>query len=307
MIVKSNEKNISFLFQEKDPYYEMGFKILEHANISSMLKYKRKNLNGCEKIVFDVTAKNLAPLSDVINDMNDYDLIDLLYELIYLINEVERTGLLGKECIWYNFENIYYDIEKRIPMVAIIPLAGELRKVEGRSWKEWFNDAMIRIASFLSEKKRDRFVIFIGMYGRNTLDYEGLLEEVNLLGSGKSGMLVNTPIELPTYKMQLLYVGREGRIEFLVEEDDFILGKSPEKSDGVLDISEAVSRRHCLFTKINNSYFVQDLDSANHTFVNGIIIPAFQLMELEQSDIVSIADIDFRVNFLNINEQEAGH
>ena len=50
------------------------------------------------------------------------------------------------------------------------------------------------------------------MYGRNTLDYEGLLEEVNLLGSGKSGMLVNTPIELPTYKMQLLYVGREGRI-----------------------------------------------------------------------------------------------
>ena len=59
--------------------------------------------------------------------------------------------------------------------------------------------------------------------------------------------------------------------------------------------------------RINNSYFVQDLDSANHTFVNGIIIPAFQLMELEQSDIVSIADIDFRVNFLNINEQEAGH
>ena len=60
-----------------------------------------------------------------------------------------------------------------------------------------------------------------------------------------------------------------------------------------------VSRRHCLITKINGNYFVQDLDSANGTYVNGTQIPAYELMELEHNDVLGIADVELRVLLLN--------
>ena len=35
---------------------------------------------------------------------------------------------------------------------------------------------------------------------------------------------------------------------------------------------------------MNNKYFVQDLKSVNHTLVNGIMIPPYELTELENND-----------------------
>ncbi len=57
----------------------------------------------------------------------------------------------------------------------------------------------------------------------------------------------------------------------------------------------SVSRKHCLITRMNQKYFVQDLESVNHTLVNGIMVPPYELMELENNDILSVGDIEFRV------------
>lgn len=40
---------------------------------------------------------------------------------------------------------------------------------------------------------------------------------------------------------------------------------------------------------------VPALGGVNHTLVNGIMIPPYELMELENNDILSVADIEFRV------------
>ena len=50
MIVKENEKQLSFLFQEKDSYFEMGYLILKQAKLAGMLPYKRIQQNGKEKL-----------------------------------------------------------------------------------------------------------------------------------------------------------------------------------------------------------------------------------------------------------------
>lgn len=38
----------------------------------------------------------------------------------------------------------------------------------------------------------------------------------------------------------------------------------------------------------------------NHTLVNGIMIPPYEFMELENQDILSVADVDFRVTLLDL-------
>ena len=46
---------------------------------------------------------------------------------------------------------------------------------------------------------------------------------------------------------------------------------------------------------MNNKYIVQDLKSVKHTLVNCIMIPPYELTELVNNDILSVADIEFRV------------
>lgn len=92
-------------------------------------------------------------------------------------------------------------------------------------------------------------------------------------------------------------MGKDRELAFEVEGDDFLIGRSAGAVDGVIPVeySRAVSRKHCLITKMNNKYFVQDLKSVNHTLVNGVMIPPYELTELENNDILSVADIEFRV------------
>jgi pSer/pThr/pTyr-binding forkhead associated (FHA) protein len=52
-----------------------------------------------------------------------------------------------------------------------------------------------------------------------------------------------------------------------------------------------------MVTKMNGKYFVQDLKSLNGTLVNGIRIPSYELMELFENDIISMANMDFRVRY----------
>ena len=102
MIVKMNDGQLSFWFQEDDPYFEIGYKILEQADIAEMLPYKRKQQNGYDKLSF-ICDKRLVPLAKMVEGLNNNDIIDLIYEMIYLTQKVEENGFLKKECIWYRY------------------------------------------------------------------------------------------------------------------------------------------------------------------------------------------------------------
>jgi hypothetical protein len=95
--------------------------------------------------------------------------------------------------------------------------------------------------------------------------------------------------------MELVYIGNNNHFVINMDDDELAIGR------GIIPhgISNAVSRKHCLITKTNNKYFVQDLKSANYTFVNGIVIPPYEIMELEHNDILTLADIEFRVRIIN--------
>lgn len=302
MIVKMNDGQLSFLFQEADPFFEIGYKILEQANIEEMLSYTRIQQKGHHKISF-ICDEEFVPLSRVVEGASNNDIIDILYEIIFLTQKVEENGFLKKECIWFNYDHVYYDVNEKKPKVAILPITREFRYADGLNWYGRFEDTIMNIAQSLPKAKVDKIKMLIRMYRNDKLTCEEVLGEINTMGSGMSGLLVNRTDETPDVELQLIYSGREGRIEFNILEEEYVIGKNPKIVNGVVpeNISRAVSRRHCMVTKINKKYFVQDLDSSNHTLVNGIMIPAYELMELTNSDILSVADVEFRVNLREVS------
>lgn len=304
MLVKTKEKQISFLFQESDPFFEIGCRILEQEHIGQMLPYKRRQHNGREKLIFEVESEHVVRLMDEVPKLGENDLVDLLYGMIDLNRKVEKNGFLKKECIWYKYDNIYYDRDNKWIMAAILPITGELRYADGISWYDHFEESIENIALYLPQKKA-AYVKKVALFLKSgKIGIDEALEAIRHIGSNLAARLTEDHGQGQQVSLKLLYSGKSGRIEFLVGDDDFLIGRNARAADGVIDteMSKAVSRKHCLITKMNNKYFVQDLESVNHTLVNGIMIPPYELMELENNDILSVADIEFRVTTKIINE-----
>lgn len=297
MLVKTKEKQISFLFQEMDPFFEIGCRILEQEHMDQMLPYKRIQQNGREKLIFQAEGDHIVRLMDEMPKFGEDRRVDLLYEMIYLNKKVEENGFLKKECIWYKYDNIYYDRDKDCIMTAVLPITGELRYADDTKWYDRFEETVEHIVSGVLDEKAAYAIKVVRMLRAGKMSLEEALGETGRIcrkASGKTGVDAHSG---QSAVLKLLYSGRGGRYEFLVSNDDFLIGRNEEQADGVipLALSRAVSRKHCLITRMNQKYFVQDLESVNHTLVNGIMVPPYELMELENNDILSVGDIEFRV------------
>ena len=297
MLVKAKEKQISFLFQEHDPFFEIGCRILEQEHISQMLPYTRINQRGREKLVYQADEETLVSLSDIVPAFEEKELVDLLCGMIFLNMKVEENGFLKKECIWCKYDNLYYDKGNGCIKAAILPITGELRYAEGASWYGQFEETMTSIASYLPADGQQYIKKLLLMLKLGELTQEEALARLQHRGGSVSGTGRCLHEHQKDIILRLLYHGNGRELEFLIDGEDFLIGRNAAIADGIItaEYSKAVSRRHCLITRLNHKYFVQDLKSVNHTLVNGIMIPPYELMELENNDILSVGDIEFRV------------
>lgn len=297
MLVKAKERQISFLFQEQDPFFEIGFRVLEQEQIPQMLPYRRRHLNGREKLVYVAEGENLSPLREMVPELEESGLVGLLCGMISLNMRIEENGFLKKECIWYQYDHLYYDKTGGQVMAAVLPITGELRYADDSSWFGCFEKTVLRIAAFLPYGKMVYVKKLIQMLRMEKMTQEEVLADLQSLDGSGAWQLPAARRRSQRISLKLLYHGNDRELEFYIEDEDFLIGRNADAADGVIpmDFSRAVSRKHCLITKLNDKYFVQDLESVNHTLVNGIMIPPYELMELENNDILSVADIEFRV------------
>lgn len=300
MIVKENAKQLTFLFQEQDSYFEMGYLILKQANLVGMLPYKRIQQNGKEKLCFQISE--VVKLSEVLPELSEEEVVDVLYAVVAMTQRVEENGFMKKECIWCKYDQIYYDKELHMPVFAVLPITKEFCYADGTDWEKGYEECLFRIAKYLSERKQHRMQQLVTLGKLIQMPMNELLEEINQLGNGMSGLLVEggdgIPIEKQS-KLELSYTGKDGIYHFVIGEQDFKIGRGAEWVDGDLRLSKMVSRIHCLITKVNKRYFVQDLAGLNGTFVNEIQVPPYELMELEHGDILRLADVEFTVRVIS--------
>ena len=290
MLVKARDRQLSFWFQEQDPFFEIGYRILEQEQIPQMLPYQRKQCKGREKLVYQALGENLDPLREAVPGLGEDKLIGLLCNMISLNIRIEENGFLKKECIWYQYDQAAGQV-----MAAVLPITGALRYADS-SWFACFEETIIRIAAYLPYSQMVYVRKIIQMLKMDKITQEEALVDLQGLGGRGAERLSSAHASQNTI-LKLLYHGNDKELEFLIDDEDFLIGRNVDAADGVIpmNFSRAVSRKHCLITKMNDKYFVQDLKSVNHTLVNGIMIPPYELMELENNDILSVADIEFRV------------
>lgn len=90
----------------------------------------------------------------------------------------------------------------------------------------------------------------------------------------------------------LHYEGSNGCSDLEIKDTPFVIG-SEETCDGYIP-SGTVSRRHARITRVEDIYFIEDLNSSNGTYVGGELLNYKVKMSLEKNEIILFADEKFR-------------
>lgn len=78
-----------------------------------------------------------------------------------------------------------------------------------------------------------------------------------------------------------------------ITSDEFVIGKSQSRVDGVISGSNLVSRVHCKAILRDGACYIMDLNSLNGTCLNGRRINPGEMYKLVEGTRISIADMDF--------------
>ena len=79
--------------------------------------------------------------------------------------------------------------------------------------------------------------------------------------------------------------------EYYIIEGDISLGRSSRNDVVIKD--KFVSKNHLLIREKNQRYYLEDLGSANGTFLNGVKIDPNELIELQNNDKIGVGFIQF--------------
>lgn len=99
--------------------------------------------------------------------------------------------------------------------------------------------------------------------------------------------------EEPARGARLIYLGGGEERDFVLDKDIFLIGKDVSAVDGVLK-SRAAGEIQAKITRAEDTYYIEDMNSANGTLVNGEILIYKEVRRLEEGDRITFADISYR-------------
>lgn len=110
------------------------------------------------------------------------------------------------------------------------------------------------------------------------------------------GLFIKDDYKISPFTLHLTKVGlNEGEVFTFILEKEMIIGRDPANSQMVFSKDELLSSRHCKISKLNDKIYLEDLNSTNGTYLNGV--PVKQICLLEQDDIIMIGSMELRINW----------
>lgn len=138
--------------------------------------------------------------------------------------------------------------------------------------------ATVLIYIFIVKKKKD-------VSSTNHMDFKPIYE------GGATEILEG----IFTPSIALEGIGTPENIQIDISKSEFIIGKKLEAVDGVIEFNKTISRVHCKISYVNNSYVIQDLESANGTYVNSVRIQKGEQISIKIGDKIRLSNCNFMV------------
>ncbi|MCM1082606.1 MAG: FHA domain-containing protein [Clostridium sp.] len=79
----------------------------------------------------------------------------------------------------------------------------------------------------------------------------------------------------------------------IINQNSFIVGSAPEFVDYCIRYNNNISRKHACIMKLEDGYYIQDLETTNGTYVNGMRVASGRYVKLVDGSIIKMAEEEF--------------
>ncbi|HHX36701.1 MAG TPA: FHA domain-containing protein [Clostridiaceae bacterium] len=316
--------NIAYLLSDNDLFLLTGYKVIKNQHQRGFVNCAKVMHNGQIKMVyFTETHKSL------LNLIPSFDGDAFLSVLINLLNGVigiRNNGFLLCQNLDLTFDRIFVD--SRTLAVSLIYLPLKQAVVELSSFENELRTNLIKLITGTPSLGETDANYLCADLSNGSLSLDELLRRfrerrTNRMGTAAApsqGDTVTTAGSAGSRGEHVspqpgVFRGNSARptasnaqpvlrfaslnaplpINFNVNKPEFVIGSNVNVVDGPITFNKAISRVHCKFEYVDQSYYLVDLGSANGTFINKLRIPPSQRHPVKNGDVVRLANSDFMI------------
>ena len=119
------------------------------------------------------------------------------------------------------------------------------------------------------------------------------------LNQKKEGAAESQKMQSENAQKQLHFVsfGTSAGVDILIDKSYFVLGKWAAQVDGVIGYTPTISRTHCALHRNGEDVYIEDLGSANGTFVNDKRLEPYEGVKITPKDTIRLAREGFAIAY----------
>ncbi len=294
--------NFAYILTDNTDFLPTEYKVLHSQNDAVFVKCIRLLYNG--KIQFYYRTAGYRSLAALIPALDAEKFLTVVSGILSDVIHIKSIGFLSCRNVDISFERIYVDVSTCRVRMIYLPVRDGFFADEA-AFENQLRTALIRLASehsVLNSPGTKRLVSDLS---------DGLLSLEALAGRIRGGAIAmperetgpantrggsqKTGISSAPGRMRLIALNTSETVILHVNKDSYVIGKKPSAVDGVVSFNNMISRVHCRIIRNGSRYIVEDLGSANGTWVNRVRLMNNQKMPIQNGDILRLANSDFQV------------
>lgn len=296
VVEKSSDSSFIYILNESKDFLVTDYKVLQSQDSERFVSCMKIQYNGKTALYYDTSGRRT--FEDYLPTLDSNSFINVVSNLFRTIIDVQNNGFLACQNIDIAFDKIFVSGSNLTVALVYVPVQ-----------KKTFIDAV----SFESEL-RAKLISAIQHYPmiqspvtanleKNLAD--GSMPLSVLSGYIRSGRTVQNTGEQENNaatctsqqkrKLMLTAMNAPVQLSLVVDRDEYVIGSKAGAVHGLISFNHAVSRIHCKITRTNFGFKVEDMGSANGTYVNRQKLAAHRPIALNNSDVLRLANSDFSV------------
>ena len=285
--------NFSYILSDNSTFLSTEYKVLQSQANSCFVKCMKMMYNGHVQLYY--LTKGLKSFATMIPTLEPESFMTIVANLLSDIIDVKHNGFLSCQNIDIAFERIYVDPATLKVCLVYLPLSKRIYD-DNSTFENEIRTGLVKLISGVSTLSSSKTMQLSADLSNGTLSMEDLYARI------KGGKIIdrdrddNRQNDTSSGLLRIIAMNAPTRVVFVVNKDEFVIGKKVELCDGVIEFNKMISRSHCKITKRGGQYLITDLQSANGTYVNKVKLQPNQPTPVKNGDVIRLANSDFQVS-----------
>lgn len=283
--------NFAYILNDDSLFLPTEYKMLQGQTNSIFLKCMKMYFNGNIQLFY--LTKAYIPLISILPKLNSESFLSIVSNLFGCIIEAKNHGFLSCKHIDISLDHIFIDPTTYKVKLVYIPALNNLYD-DTSSFESEIRISLIKIISEMSNISSTKTMYLSSDLQNGSVSLESIFSKL----SGKSNNLNSHSGSNKlqgTNQIKLVAMDVRPRFEVVINKPEFIIGKKQSVVDGVISFNKMISRIHCKVICKQDDYYIEDLQSANGTYINNVRLQPKVATRIKHGDVVRLANSNFQV------------